>query len=67
MIAIQANEQGHPIVVEVVNGETRTVDAERWTEILSEELIVDSDQRLIVPIGIKTDDFVENGQNNPDR
>lgn len=47
MIAIQANEQGHPIVIECVDGKFREVDSERWTEILAEGDITETPQAII--------------------
>ena len=36
MLGIQANTQGHPVVIELRDGNKTTVDAERWQEILDE-------------------------------
>ena len=47
-LAIQANEQGHPILVEFVGDKLKAVDSERWTEILLEGGI--QHDRAIVPI-----------------
>ena len=51
-IAIQANEQGHPIVVEMIDGKFKAVDSERWTEILSEADI--THHQAIVPVVAET-------------
>lgn len=51
MLAIQANEQGHPIVIEL-NAEQKkfvAVDSDRWREILSEGDI-DKTPQAIIPI-----------------
>ena len=52
MIAIQANEQGHPVVVECVDGKFRAVDSERWAEILAEEIDITETPRAIIPVSV---------------
>lgn len=54
MIAIQADESGHPVVVEIVNedGKSRVkpVDTLRWREIVVGEIDLDETPRAIVPV-----------------
>jgi uncharacterized protein YbjT (DUF2867 family) len=50
MIAIQANEQGHPVVIECVDGKFREVDSERWAEMLAEEIDITETPRAIIPV-----------------
>lgn len=51
MLAIQANEQGHPVLVEVGDAAVVEVDRERWTEILKKGLgDVSETPQAIVPI-----------------
>lgn len=50
IMAIQADESGTPVVIELVNGKSRIVTAERWAEILNEEIDAEETPQAIVPI-----------------
>jgi hypothetical protein len=55
MLAIQANKQGIPVVIESVHGENgklsfQEVSAERWMEIVGQELDLSEVSRPIIPI-----------------
>ena len=47
-IAIQANEQGHPVVMEFKDGRFKAVDSERWSDILIQFGI--SEFQALVPV-----------------
>lgn len=58
MLVLQANEHGIPVVMEFIPGESSNdcycvVTAERWREILSDELDLSETDRPIVPIQAK--------------
>lgn len=58
MIAIQANEQGHPVVIESFERDGkrsfREVDAERWAEIVGEEIDLSATPQAIIPVTVAT-------------